>query len=243
LVIERIRASTLVPAGTLIFSDDELRAIFRDTEVVLSDWLAEKNRGLSAPQQVSTLTLDFELKKIAAGWPTFISGQIEPAGLVLKQSRPLEPGLRQVPEFVKAQAFPRDLLARASRVVHRICPAEDHLVEVWTAVTDPLADPDFGFSESPFVASVRLTGPTLDLLATHRELGVRSVSPENSEQTFALEATGSGSILGLSILEGDHVQVETSSGAISLGAGECTVTVELATPEDYLRSLLEGRDR
>lgn len=243
LVIERLRASTLVPAGNLILSDDELRAIFSDTEAVLAGWLAEKNRGLPGPWRVSTLTLDLELKKVAAGWPMYRSGEVAPEGLVLKQARPLEPGLRLVPDAVRAEAFPRDLLARASRVERRVCAAGDHALTVWTAFTDPLAEPDFGHAETPFVAGVYVAGPELSLEATHLDFGVQAVSPKSASALFELQLAGEGALRALSFREGVTLSVTTSSSTLERSAGVCDRTVELATPEDFLRSLLEARAR
>lgn len=243
LVIERVRASTLVPTGTLIFSDEELRAIFSDTEAVLAGWLAEKNRSLAPAEQVSTLTLDLELKKVAAGWPAFASGEIAPEGLVLKQARPLEPGLRQVPEGVRAEPFPRDLLARATRVEQRVCTAGDHELRVWTAFTDPLAEPDFGYTETPFVAALYLDGPELQLELSHLDFEVEAVTPKGASAPFELQLAGAGELRALSLREDGALRVSTSSVTLERSAGACEATVELATPEDYLRSLLEARGR
>lgn len=241
LVIERVRASTLVPPGTLILSDEELRAIFADTASVLAGWLAEKNRGLPAPWRVSTLTLDLELKKVAAGWPQYRSGEVAPEGLVLKQARPLEPGLRLVPESVRDEPFPRDLLARASRVEKRVCAAGDHSLTVWTALTDRLAEPDFGYVEHPFVAAVYLDGPELTYAGHHLDFRVEAVSPRSASAPFDLQLAGAGALRALSLREGASLNVTTSSGALEREVSVCDRTVELATPEDYLRSLLEAR--
>jgi hypothetical protein len=243
LVIERIRGSTQVPAGTLVLSDAELGTIFRDTASVLDGWLSEKNRTLEWPQEVSTLTLDLELKKVAAGWPAFRSGMVRPEGLVLKQSRPLEPGLRQVPEVVVAQPFPRDLLARSSRVVRRNCALGDHELEIWSALTDPLSEPNFGYTEVPFVASLTVRGPELQLSVHHREVEISNVSAEKMGIPFSVSAVGSGVLQRLDFAENESLSVETSSGTFSRAAGGCVSTVELATPEDYLRSILEARGR
>lgn len=75
-------------------------------------WRSRVNVSLPSEQQIQTLTLDYEFKTMAPGWPARASGEITPSRLVLKQARSLDPGLRDIPSEVLDLPVPRDVLAR-----------------------------------------------------------------------------------------------------------------------------------
>lgn len=152
--IVRTAESNQIPSGEDVLTDAQLRTIFEEAQAVAVLWQEQINASLPAAQRIETLTLDFELKEMAAGWPMYL-GQFpkRPASLVIKQARTLEPGLRGIPDDVVALAIPRDVLSR-SRLVERISCASDGVRSVAVHVlTDPLLGPDVGFAESPFVVS------------------------------------------------------------------------------------------
>jgi hypothetical protein len=215
--------------------------------------LVEKNRALVPDQKVSTLTLDFELKRMADGWPALASGQVTPGGLVLKQARPIEPGLRAVPEDVRAQAFPRDLLGRARRVLEHQCAAGPIELTVWEAFTDPLRPPDMGYGERPFFASIELeaTDDVSELgwsagqraWVSHLDIDLtdsRSLSAEEPWH-FAAEIRGASTELEhVALTTRGVLEVQTSSAAAQLSLPDCEVRVAHASREDFLRALLDA---
>src|SRR5690606_26712103 len=153
-VIERVAASTEVPAGQVILDDAKLIEVFRSARAVSEAWLANDNDGLLASQRRRTLVLDFELREMAAGWPALAEGL--PAGqrLVIKQARTLERGTLHLPADVRSLPFPRDVLARARLVERLVCTADAVSFTIGDAYTDPLAEPDLGYVEEPFTAFV-----------------------------------------------------------------------------------------
>ena len=151
--VERVEQSNLAPAGVQVLDDEQLGQIFSEAQAVTLLWRDRINAGLPAAQRIETLTLDFEVKEMAAGWPALKGGlAARPARIVIKQARSLEPGLREVPDSVRRLAIPRDVLARA-RLVERVsCPLTDGSSAVAvTVLTDPLIGPDVGYSIEPFV--------------------------------------------------------------------------------------------
>ena len=86
--IERLRASTVVPAGTQVLSDAQLLETFGRGRAVAVRWLAEENAARPPAQRSSALILDFEFRQVAEGWPALQVGSL-PSRIVLKQSRPL----------------------------------------------------------------------------------------------------------------------------------------------------------
>ena len=146
--LARLAAST-VSEGTVL-GDEEASELFEQLLTVATLWRNQHNAVLVPDQQVTTLVLDLEFKTMAPGWAAKPSG-----GLVLKQARSLEPGLRAVPADVLELPLPRDLLARASRVERTGCEADQTRYELFT---DPLAQPDMGYSTEPYVVFVDGTG-------------------------------------------------------------------------------------
>jgi hypothetical protein len=128
-----------------VLGDDEIEQLVTQTESAARVWLARLDAGLPPGQRASTVTLDFEFKHVAPGWPATIEGR-SPSRLVIKQARTLDPGLRLIPAEVRALPIPRDVLARA-RSIRDLCGR----IEV---LTDPLVAPDMGYSQEPFVVAV-----------------------------------------------------------------------------------------
>lgn len=144
--IVRLEASTLSPASEVL-SDDDVRELTDQLEAVATLWRSRVNSSLTPGRQIQTLTLDYEFKTMAPGWPAVDDGSLNDGRLVVKQARSLDPGLRGIPDEVLELEIRRDVLARARRVVQVTCETAEY-VEV---LTDPLLLPDVGYGQSPLV--------------------------------------------------------------------------------------------
>ena len=145
--IERVSASSIVGPEPVL-DDADVRALFVQLRSVADSWLARANGELPEGRQSSTLTLDFEFREMAQGWPALADGTIEPSRMVVKQARTLDRGLRGMRFELLALPIPRDVLAHAVSAVEYSCSASGDVgVRV---LTDPLGRVDLGFSEEPF---------------------------------------------------------------------------------------------
>jgi hypothetical protein len=161
LDIVRVSSSTLLEEGTgLVMKDDAVTELVAQLEAVTELWRDRLNASLLGPHQIETVTLDFEFKTMAEGWPAFGDGRSPLASrLIVKQARSLDPGLRGIPESILALGVPRDVLARASLVQLVECGVASDSGDgsfqqslSWHEVfTDPLRLPDVGYSEVPLV--------------------------------------------------------------------------------------------
>lgn len=115
---ELLVASTLAEGDVLDATTTD--ALVDDLVAVAALWRTRVNADLDAAQQITTLTLDIEFKLMDAGWPDRTAGPTV-TGLVLKQARSLEPGLRGVPAEALAAPVPHDHLARAIRIERLRC--------------------------------------------------------------------------------------------------------------------------
>jgi hypothetical protein len=242
-VIERLRGSTVVPAGTLLLTDEELLDTFTKARAVSTRWLAEENASRPAAQQSKALILDFEFRQVAPGWPALKVGSLPPR-IVLKQARPLEPGLRGLSNEVLAMPIPRDVLRRARRVERRTCESSTFRATLIEALGNPAAAPDLGFSAIPFTASVAVqfkeAVPALDVTSgeviSADHLSLTSVSHAELPARWSFSAGLSGKLSSVELREGRFVLV----GAARSEGTElmCTVQVLHSTPAEFLISLL-----
>jgi hypothetical protein len=152
--VQRLAASTLAD-GAPVMTDQALFELFDQLRSVTELWRQRTNRSLTAGQAIETVTLDFEFKTMAPGWPARAAGEPEqPGRLVVKQARSLDPGVRGVPADVLDLAIPRDVLARARHIEQTSCMADDVATPVAIEIlTDPLLEPDLGYSEMPYIFS------------------------------------------------------------------------------------------
>lgn len=145
--IKRLSTSSIAAPG-MVLDDDDLIALFGQLRGVTDSWLARANKALPEGRRSSSLTLDFEFREMADGWPALADGTSEPSRMVVKQARTLDPGLRGVGSDLLALPIPRDVLARAVSAVEYSCaPGGEVGVRV---LTDPQARVDLGFAETPF---------------------------------------------------------------------------------------------
>ncbi|MBL8939589.1 MAG: hypothetical protein JNM69_33820 [Archangium sp.] len=249
--IERLRSSTLVPAGVQLMDDAALAQTFARAHAVATAWLAQDNRSRTAAQKAGTLVLDFEFRHVFEGWPQLARGTPNPSRVVLKQARSLEHGVRTANAAARAQALPRDVFNRARRIERRTCQAEAFKVVVVEAFTDPLLPPDVGYATTPFTGSVTLvytrdvpelqgmsgTGWTLE----HPQLASTThASTGGWELTATPTTTGANTthVKALSLRADGSFSFVGESASFQGGGLTCAVEVLFSTPNEYLLSLL-----
>ena len=184
-VIQRLEQSTIATGP--VMTDAEILELVSQLETVTLLWRDWVNASLPPAQRVEVITLDFEFKTMAPGWPA--GSDQASGGLVVKQARSLDPGLRGVPQDVLALEVPRDVLARARLVERLVCQQPDGSTSEHVAVfTDPLLIPDIGYSESPFTVG------GVDVLREQCDVTVMFSTPDQ----FLLELLESAELLNLS---------------------------------------------
>ncbi len=165
----QLASSTLSP-DTAILSDAELLDLHDQIESVANLWMERVNESLPEEQRISTLTLDYEFKVMAPGWPQLTSAAEQPRRIVVKQARSLDPGLRGFDRSVIDLPVPRDVLARARLIEEVTCAAGTH-VDVFTT---PNLIPDIGYDTEPFSTAGSSTADSLEApahAADEREAG------------------------------------------------------------------------
>jgi hypothetical protein len=243
--ITRRRGSNLVAPGTKLLSDAELQALWTQARDVAARWLARERRDAPAARAPRTLTLDYELRVVRAGWPALASGEQRPERLVLKQARTLEPGLRrEVPSLVGAP-IPRDVRVRARTVTETRCSGARIKVSRLEVYTDPLSPPDLGYATRPFVARVRV-----ETSAALPELGWDT--PRMLElDHLAMRATGGATldVTATTPVDGLRTIAIDAGGRLTLGgdgsvaeAAACTTAVLVTTPRAFLARLVDAAD-
>jgi hypothetical protein len=252
--IERVARSTeLGPPGegsSYVLDDAALETLLRQTMTIAKLWLDVENQALSPARARSRVTLDLEVREVAAGWPAYASGDAAPQRLVIKQVRSLDPGPASGVAHLLEQPIPRDLLLFADRIEKRSCRgrgASLELLEVWT---DPGASPPLGHADVPFLARLRLEARgleggdrrfNLDHLDFERvgRAGMRQGGPWVLDLLLAGAAASSDAV--------SLDRIESSAGLLRLGRagrvlGEepapCTTEVLFASPDEFLRALL-----
>ncbi len=250
--IERVRGSTLVPAGQVLMTDAQLLSVFAQARRVAELWLSVENAALAVSQQRSTLTIDFELREMDDGWPAFADGTVAGARTVIKQARTLEPSLLRVPATVRNMPIPKDVLARARRVEQRTCDAGALRVSITDTFTDPLKAPDVGYGVAPFTAFV-----IVDFVTDVPELSATGGQRRSAVHT-AFAATHPGmddggpwavdvdvdddreASLGLSrVAWTDGAVTVTLDGGTFSAAAPCSTTVLYSSPEDFLAAIID----
>jgi hypothetical protein len=234
--VERRSLSSLVKPGQTVLSDAELGALYERAEAIATSELARLNRGLEPAQQRRTLVLDFEFRRVAAGWPALKVGA-RPARFVIKQMRPLEPSPRVDAELRRAP-IPRDVLSRATRVVLHSCRSPELELSYRSVFTNPALAPDLGYASAPFVSNLTLTRSLpvsarpeafshLDFDVIRNDSGALALSfqPKSGYRTLELVAT-------------EKVTIALTSGKQMASELHCESSLEYAEPSELLRSFL-----
>ncbi|MBI1946134.1 MAG: hypothetical protein HYS27_10580 [Deltaproteobacteria bacterium] len=250
--IQRVRGSTLLPPKHTVLTSTQLLRVFEQARRVTELWLAVDNAALAVSQQRSTLTIDFELREVADGWPAYADGTLAGSRVVIKQARTLEPSLLRVPTTVRNMPIPQDLLARARRVEQRTCDAGALRASVTDVFSDPLKPPELGFGVVPFAAFVVVDFvadvPALGAAAGQRRSAVHTAfsadhpgMAEGGPWALALDVDDDReAALGLSTVGyGDGALTVTLAAGSFSSAAACTTAVLYASPEDFLTSIIE----
>ncbi|HEX2675483.1 MAG TPA: PEP/pyruvate-binding domain-containing protein, partial [Polyangiales bacterium] len=166
--ITRIRASTETPAGSAVFSDDELRSMLAKLRPLAERWLERQNGGVDPTMRTRMATLDLELRRMAPAWPASNgeSARAQPRWVV-KQMRSLEPPSPLGPMELLELPIPHDVLARSVKLTRVTCERGDLELDLIEAYTAPGLDPDPGYSRTPFIASLTLQDADRALMLTH----------------------------------------------------------------------------
>jgi hypothetical protein len=250
--IERVARSTELASGHVL-DDAALELLLRQTVTIAERWLEVENQSLPPSRARTRVTLDLEVREVAAGWPAYTNGDVAPQRLVIKQVRSLDPGLPTGLERLLEQPIPRDLLLFADRVEKRSCRgrrAHLELLEIWT---DPGASPPLGYADVPFLAHLRLQAQGLD--GGPRQFGIDHLSFERVGRAsmqqggpWALDLLLLSELGGVAEIGMDRL--ESSAGLLRLSrAGRvlaeepapCTTEVLFASPDEFLRALLGTR--
>lgn len=234
--------------GAVVLKDATLLRMFADARAVTEGWLAGDNEALVQSRRRSTLTLDFETRTVASGWPALRSGVQLPSRLVWKQARPLEPGA-SAPDDVRSQPIPVDLLARARSVVRERCVAADVTVTGTRVRTDTGMSPDMGHATRPFVSFV-----VVEATAAIAALGWSSGTRRSAIHTAYSDVVSSADAFDVTIAPDrrdligfDGVSLDVAAGHVTVARGAvisraatCTATTLFASPAAFLEALIDG---
>jgi hypothetical protein len=230
--IRRRSLSSLARPGQQILNDAELGELFAVADQLTSQHLARDNAGLPPAQQRHALVLDFEFRRVAAGWPALKQGQ-NPPRFVIKQMRPLEPS-PHVSARLRAGPIPRDVLSRARRIETLSCRGAGLELTALEVLTNPDVAPDVGHSQLPLLAGL---GVTLDGMPprvfTHLE--------QRSAKLF-------GDTLTVDLIPGfalSRIDVRNATATLGFADGSerrlsvrCQTELDYAEPRELLRSYL-----
>jgi Pyruvate phosphate dikinase, AMP/ATP-binding domain len=233
-VIQRQSLSSLVKPGQQVISDADLRELFGLAEALTVKHLAQDNSGVPAAQQRRALVMDFEFRRVLAGWPALKQGQ-NPPRFVVKQARPLEPS-PHVSAELRAAPIPHDVLSRARRIETKLCRGAGLELSALAVFTNPDAAPDLGYSKAPLLAGLGVTLVGVPpRVFTHLEQRAARVSDDG---------------LAVELLPGfafSRVEVKAGVAAFSLANGsvrrvpvQCETRLDYAEPRELLRSFLSA---
>jgi hypothetical protein len=232
LPIQRQSLSSLMKAGQQVISDADLRELFSLAETLTAAHLAQDNAGVPAAQQRRALVMDFEFRRVLAGWPALKQGQ-NPPRFVIKQARPLEPS-PHVSAELRAAPIPHDVLSRARRIETRRCVGEGLELTALSVFTNPDALPDLGYSQQPLLAGLGVTvAKVTPRVFIHLEQRSAQVSATGLVVDFAPGFAFSR------VEVADGVAVLTATNGVSKRQPvACTDSLEYAEPRELLRSFL-----
>jgi len=158
-VVRRVQRSDLVDACTWLVSEDELLGLFERSKAHTVIWLDAENARRPATERNRTLVLDMELKRVDAGWPELVSGEVRPERILWRQSRVLDqpPAVRATADpwlgasFPITAFMPQDLRTVAERVVIDAYTSDYFDVRVYKLRTPPTVSDLFPFATVPYV--------------------------------------------------------------------------------------------
>jgi hypothetical protein len=245
ITIERLAASTEVPAGAVVLTDHQLDAILRSCVAIAELALDVENLGLDPARARRRITLDFELRDLAEGWPAYADGRLSPSLLVLKQVRSLDPGIPAGAESLLTLSIPRELLLHADRIERRQCRGRRSDVELIEVYTDPMASPDLGHARVPFLAELRvrargLASGALELELDHRDLAevTHPGLAQGANWSARIDLVGVDAAIDGVELEAGLAHLRSGGQRVLSEPSSCTVELLYASPDGLLRGLL-----
>lgn len=232
LRIVRQTLSSLTKAGDKVLSDADLRELYGVAAALTKRRLAEENDGVPAAQQRRALVMDFEFRRVTAGWPALRNGQ-NIARFVIKQMRPLEPS-PHVESALRAAPIPRDVLSRARRIETRECRGDGLELSLLSVLTNPDVVPDLGYATVPFVAGLSvIRNGTAPRVFTHLEQRQAQLRPDG----LAVDLQPGLGLLRAEVA-GQTATLTFPDGARRQVAVTCRERLEYAEPRELLRSFL-----
>ncbi len=255
---ERAQASSAMEPGTWVVAEDDALSLYANARLHLEAWLAEDNAARPASERSRSLTLDYELKWMAPGWPRLADSSVAEQRFIWRQARVLDQPPRVAPApdpwlgptFPTTALMPVDLNPLATRLDVRRCRRDDLELRFYTLRTSR-EDMPGGQGAWVYKAYLRalapLSGfqlPTQGLWIPHT--GFAQVI-DGAKATLTFDATHA-EILRLDSLAlelaGPNASAVLSRGATT-SAFACT-TVEdrnlFADASEYLRGLLAAED-
>ena len=147
--------------GGFVLSDDELATMFAQVVPLAGQWLDVKYAQLAADEKGQSVQLDFEFRRVDAGWPLLANGLALPPRLVWKQVRSLEHVGTVHTEALEGALVPRDVLHAAIEAWQQTCktPAFTAVfTELYTTAAGPSAGgvPLTDYATKPFTARMQL---------------------------------------------------------------------------------------
>jgi hypothetical protein len=252
----RIQGSTEVAPGEWLLSDEELLAIAASAEEMALGWLAVDNAARPPHGQHSTLVLDFEMRRAAAGWPALQVGTAYPERLVWKQVRTLNR-----PPSLGGKALqlpvPGDVLAWSQTAWRRQCVGDYALLEWVELYTDPTQSWPFDFGAVPFLGRATLAfagNAPLPSALLGKSVGFTHVdfaAWQWTGEVGASFATGSttAEVAAASGIEafgceadGELWVTPTLGAPVSMGPCSCTTSPFVVSGSQYLQSLFEAQE-
>ncbi len=228
---ERIAVSSEATSGAPVLSDGELRELFALARRLTHAQVLRTNSALPAPQQRRSLVMDFEFRRVKAGWPVLTQG-VHPPRFVVKQMRPLEPDAG-IPADLRSGPIPRDVLSRTRRVEKRICRADDVTVEVSLVFSDPNLAPDVGYAVDPLFAAISIDEGGRSDTFTHVDHRLAQLT--SNGLYVELNPGLRYSQLGIA---GNKLQLASTTAAPLTAQATCETRIEFAAPTELLRSFL-----
>ncbi len=234
VVIQRQSLSSLVKAGQQVISDADLRELFGVAETLTVKHLAQDNSGVPAAQQRRALVMDFEFRRVLAGWPALKQGQ-NPPRFVVKQARPLEPSPHVTAEL-RAAPIPHDVLSRARRIETKLCRGAGLELSALAVFTNPDAAPDLGYSKSPLLAGLGVTlAGVPPRVFTHLEQRAAQIGDDE----LVVELLPGFAFSRVEIKAG-VATLRLANGSVRRVPVQCENRLDYAEPRELLRSFLSA---
>lgn len=256
VAVQRTQSSSEVAPGTWLLTDGELTLLLDRLALLAQRWMDVRNAAREAVKgpgfAMSTITLDVEFKRMAAGWPTRADGVQDPERMVIKQARTLETALRG-PTSVVSLRVPRDVLGMVSRVERRSCRDDWFGVVATELYTDPARTFPFDYSHTPYAVAFSFPMEAGDTGFTFPPVNNFVLLHPDATTTYPGVAEGGPWALDLvptdpSAWGFSHVTVEqagawTIAGAPGTLSGQgppCVVSPLAQDPRAYLQGVLDG---